>query len=199
MNGRTIGAIALGPSFNLQGGYKFINISTGKLIYHRDYTELPMPDNIINKVENMTEQEGQDGTIIFTKRAGKEIKDILSSDEYEDWPGDTIPTGVDLATAQDQHQTQSEYIVEDEDDIYAEHVLPPDNDPVLGPPPPPDDNEGSGTENDIAPSTDKATAMPESKEENAITPPIEDKNETSEPNKETPTMHKEEEDNNNGV
>eukprot|EP00957_Ditylum_brightwellii_P073129 5558186-Ditylum_brightwellii.AAC.1 len=39
--------------------------------------------------------------------------------------------------------------------------------------------------------------MPESRKENAITPPIEDKNETSEPNKEAPTMHKEEEDNNN--
>eukprot|EP00957_Ditylum_brightwellii_P183861 14004833-Ditylum_brightwellii.AAC.1 len=103
MNDRTVGAIALGPSFNLQGGYKFLNISTGKLIHRRDFTELPMPDSIIKKIENMAEQEGQDGAIIFTNRAGKEIKDILFSDEYEDWSGDTIPTGVDIATAQDQH------------------------------------------------------------------------------------------------
>eukprot|EP00957_Ditylum_brightwellii_P183862 14004834-Ditylum_brightwellii.AAC.1 len=194
MNDRTIGAIELGPSFNLQDGYKFLNISTGKLINRRDFTELPILDSIIKKIKNMAEQEGQVGTIFFTNRTGKEIKDILLSDEYEDWPGDTIPTGADLTTAQDQHQTLSEYIAENEEDIHAEPVLPPDNDLVLGPPPLPDNKEVNGTENDIAPLTNDATTMSKSNEENAITPPINDEKETSEPNKETPIIHKDKED-----
>eukprot|EP00957_Ditylum_brightwellii_P017274 1301362-Ditylum_brightwellii.AAC.1 len=60
MNDRTIGAIALGPSFNLQGGYKFMSLETGKLIHRRKFTELPMPENVIKQVERRAEQEEQD-------------------------------------------------------------------------------------------------------------------------------------------
>eukprot|EP00957_Ditylum_brightwellii_P162384 12365435-Ditylum_brightwellii.AAC.3 len=58
--------------------------TVGRLIHHRDFTKLPIPDSIIKKIEDMSKKEGQDGNIIFTNRAGKEIKDILLSDEYED-------------------------------------------------------------------------------------------------------------------
>ena len=35
---RTVGAITLGPTGNLQGGYKFLNLRTGKKITRRDWT-----------------------------------------------------------------------------------------------------------------------------------------------------------------
>ena len=39
---RTVGAITLGPTGNLQGGYKFLNLRTGKKITRRNWTHLPM-------------------------------------------------------------------------------------------------------------------------------------------------------------
>eukprot|EP00957_Ditylum_brightwellii_P190886 14534397-Ditylum_brightwellii.AAC.1 len=60
MNDRTIGTIVLGPSFNLQGGYMFMSLETGKLIHQQQFTELPMPESVINQVERRAEQEGQD-------------------------------------------------------------------------------------------------------------------------------------------
>ena len=47
---RTIGAIALGPTGNLQGAYKFLNLRTGKKITRRNWTKLPMPQEVIDRV-----------------------------------------------------------------------------------------------------------------------------------------------------
>ena len=47
---RTIGAITLGPTGNLQGGYKFLNLRTGKKITRRNWTHLPMPIEVIERV-----------------------------------------------------------------------------------------------------------------------------------------------------
>ena len=49
-NTRTIGAITLGPTGNLQGGYKFLNLRTGKKITRRNWTHLPMPIEVIERV-----------------------------------------------------------------------------------------------------------------------------------------------------
>ena len=40
---RTVGAITLGPTGILQGGYKFLNLRTGKKITRRNWTPLPIP------------------------------------------------------------------------------------------------------------------------------------------------------------
>ena len=47
---RTIGAITLGPTGNLQGGYKFLNLWTGKKITRRNWTHLPMTIEVIERV-----------------------------------------------------------------------------------------------------------------------------------------------------
>ena len=40
---RTLDVICLGPSGNLQGGFKFMNLQTGKKLTRRRWTALPMP------------------------------------------------------------------------------------------------------------------------------------------------------------
>ena len=45
---RTVDAITLGPTGNLQGGYKFLNLWTGKKITRRNWTHLPMPSEVID-------------------------------------------------------------------------------------------------------------------------------------------------------
>lgn len=42
--------IACGPMGNLQGSVKFYCITTGQILQQRNWTKLPMPDNIIKKV-----------------------------------------------------------------------------------------------------------------------------------------------------
>jgi hypothetical protein len=53
MISRTVGAIALGPTGNIQGTYKFMSLLTGKLIKARAFTPLPMPEEVIKQVEEM--------------------------------------------------------------------------------------------------------------------------------------------------
>jgi hypothetical protein len=47
---RTQGAIYLGPSGNLQGGFKFINLTTAKTISRRSWDIIPMPQTVIDRV-----------------------------------------------------------------------------------------------------------------------------------------------------
>ena len=54
---RTIGAIALFHSGNLQGGYNFLSLTTGKVVHRRRWTELPIPTEVINMVDKMAEKE----------------------------------------------------------------------------------------------------------------------------------------------
>eukprot|EP00957_Ditylum_brightwellii_P093395 7111690-Ditylum_brightwellii.AAC.1 len=51
MKDRTIGAFSLGPSFNMQGGYTFLNLATGQIITRRKFTKLPMQESIIKRAE----------------------------------------------------------------------------------------------------------------------------------------------------
>jgi hypothetical protein len=45
---RTKGAIFLGPSGNLQGGFKFMALNSGKKIVLRSWDFIPMPDLVID-------------------------------------------------------------------------------------------------------------------------------------------------------
>ena len=47
---RTIGEITPGPTGNLQGGYKFLNLQTGKKITRRNWTHLPMLIEVIKMI-----------------------------------------------------------------------------------------------------------------------------------------------------
>eukprot|EP00957_Ditylum_brightwellii_P095192 7249793-Ditylum_brightwellii.AAC.2 len=52
---RSLAAICLGPLFNLQGGYKFLNLKTGKKMHRRHFDELPMPNWVIARVKELAE------------------------------------------------------------------------------------------------------------------------------------------------
>jgi len=54
---RTIGALALRPTGNVQGGFHFYNLATGCIISRRHWTSLPMPVEIINVVHEWAEKD----------------------------------------------------------------------------------------------------------------------------------------------
>eukprot|EP00934_Nitzschia_sp_Nitz4_P000074 Nitzschia sp. Nitz4//scaffold495_size4786//1166//4435//NITZ4_009233-RA/size4786-processed-gene-0.0-mRNA-1//-1//CDS//3329553072//74//frame0 len=62
MEARTIGALALRPTGNRQGGYYFYSLSTGKIINRNRATRLPMPQDVIDRVNTMgTKLNGKRG------------------------------------------------------------------------------------------------------------------------------------------
>jgi hypothetical protein len=75
LQARTVGAICLGPCGNLQGGYLFYNLRTGKKITRRKWTTLPMPREVIDRVNLLGEAESQPTLLTFCDRHGREIGD----------------------------------------------------------------------------------------------------------------------------
>ena len=55
---RTVEEIALGPSGNVQGGWYFQNLETGDQLYARSWTELSVPDHVIQRVNDIAKEEG---------------------------------------------------------------------------------------------------------------------------------------------
>ena len=67
---RTVGAITLGPAGNLQGGYKFLNLWSGKKITRQNWTHWPMPSEVIERVNKIGFAQGQPKLLTFQDRHG---------------------------------------------------------------------------------------------------------------------------------
>jgi hypothetical protein len=50
---RTIGAINLGPTGNIQGPHRFMSLVTGEIIVRRTWTELPIPSEVLIRMEEL--------------------------------------------------------------------------------------------------------------------------------------------------
>ena len=64
----TIGAITLGPRGNLQSSYKVLNLQTGKKITRRNWTDLPMPIEVIKRVNQLGKEQNQPTLLTFQDR-----------------------------------------------------------------------------------------------------------------------------------
>ena len=93
---RTKGAICLGPSGNLQGGYHFMALSTGQKIIRRSWDAIPMPDTVIARVNALGADQPEELT--FTDRHGRLIGDneipgvTFDPDHFPD--GEAVPPSV---------------------------------------------------------------------------------------------------------
>ena len=56
---RTIKCIALYPTNNAQGGYKFLSLNSGKVVTRNQWVELPVSDEVIREVEALGKQQKQ--------------------------------------------------------------------------------------------------------------------------------------------
>ena len=76
---RTTGAIALNPTGNAQGGYYFMSLATGRRLSRTQWMELPMPQAVIEAVENRAKAEGQPliqgGCPLFEWRPNRAFQD----------------------------------------------------------------------------------------------------------------------------
>jgi hypothetical protein len=81
----TRGAISLGPSGNLQGGFNFMALDTGKKITRRSWDIIPIPDTVIARVNTLGSDQPE--FLMFTDRHGRLIGDVeipgVDSDEAD--------------------------------------------------------------------------------------------------------------------
>ena len=90
---RAVGAICLGPTGNVQGSHKFLNLRTGKRITRRSWTELPMPQEAIEQVNQLGAADRQPELLTFCDRKGRLIGETEN-------PG--VPDNVDTAVPDEQ-------------------------------------------------------------------------------------------------
>jgi hypothetical protein len=70
MTARTHEAIALGPTGNMQGSMKFYCLKTGRVLKCRLFTPMPMPNQVIKRVNTIgaRERQGQDFRFLNQKK-----------------------------------------------------------------------------------------------------------------------------------
>ena len=78
-------AICCGPTGNLQGSYFFISLVTGLLIKRCKWSELPVPDAVIERVAYFADKSGSSPGIVFSNQHCQQYdwpdNDIIGSDD----------------------------------------------------------------------------------------------------------------------
>ena len=76
MESQTIGALALRPNRNHQGGQYFHSLSSCRLIHRTHWKEIPVPDKVIARVNTFLRQSNAQKVLFLENRAGIDIDDI---------------------------------------------------------------------------------------------------------------------------
>ena len=189
---RTIGAIALRPTGNTQGGYFFFSLTTGRVLNRGRWTSLPMPNEVIDRVHRMAQQEHGNNGLLFEDRNHNPL--VGPDDDGED--DSTYHPGDDEDNDDDDND-------DDDNADDGDNANPPDHPNEEQPiyPNPPDDQEEhvDGT-NDNVPEAEPEHIEEEGNEEPGNNGQNE-KDPMSNENEEIPTNHNGEEapiNNNNG-
>ena len=139
LNPRTIGALALRPTGNVQGGYFFFSLTTGKVINRMRWTTIPMPKEVIERVERMARQEYAGTTLLFEDRNHNEILDLDQDDDEEDNDSDYEPDDDDDSDNDDDN--------DDDNNAPTNQPNEPYDDPGILGDQPHNDNEENQQEN----------------------------------------------------
>jgi hypothetical protein len=115
MHARTTGAITLRPTGNLQGGYYFFSLTTGRRLNRNNWTVLPMPNEVIDRVHTLARRSRNDKGLTFLDRDGNNFLDENDSDDEEDYFPD-----------ENDNYDEDEFFSDDESDvsITGVHIAP---------------------------------------------------------------------------
>jgi hypothetical protein len=86
MESRTMGALALRPTDNAQGGYYLYSLATGMCLNRTHWTELPMPSSVEYRHKCLARCTNADRGLLFQDSDGGDL-DLLypdNDDESED-------------------------------------------------------------------------------------------------------------------
>jgi hypothetical protein len=128
MGTRTTGAIALRPTGNAQGGYYFLSLSSGRLLTRNRWTDLPMPQHVIDRMHVLARRSKADRDLTFAWRDGTIITDDDDDDNDSDWGPDSEDEDSDWEPDSDNESVSSV----DDDDNDAEHHIDDNDLPLAG-------------------------------------------------------------------
>jgi hypothetical protein len=130
---RTKGAISLGPSGNLQGGYKFVALDTDEKITRCNWDAIPMPKLVIARVNILGKDQPKMFT--FTDRHGCLIGDAkvptpedFGNTEDVDFPGvdAAVNDDIEIPGVDDEEglefPTPQEIEIDDDPDINPDPI-----------------------------------------------------------------------------
>ena len=129
---RTIGALALRPTGNLQGGHYFFSLMTGKRLHRTHWTELPMPAEVKDRVHALARRANAYRGLAFTDSDDNDL-DALFPDDDDD----------------------SDYDPDDDDDLSYASSEDSDFDPAD-----PDDSSSRSSDSADAPNNPDLPAAP---------------------------------------
>ena len=88
MQARTVGAIALRPTGNKQGGYYFMSLVTGRVLNRSRATIVPMPEGIEKRVAALTSSQDQYPELAFGNRDNRvtmiDFEDLNYNEEEDE-------------------------------------------------------------------------------------------------------------------
>ena len=100
MRERTVGAITLRPSGNMQGCFYYYSLATGRRLHRRKCTPLPMPKEVIDRIHSIAERQKTPEGVEFLRQDGTQFEDIIDIDD--------IKSDEDSTSSEDDEETQSE-------------------------------------------------------------------------------------------
>ena len=118
MAARTIGAITLGPDSSQQAGYWFMSLNSGRRIHRRNWTPVPMPDEVVSRVEQLGRKDGQPNLLVFTDKHGENLLDDGHDDDdlsYATEVDGDESTGVD-SDLSEMSEVQEEEVIRPNDE-----------------------------------------------------------------------------------
>ena len=106
MGPRTLGAICLGPTGNAQGSHWFLSLTSGFRTTRRVWTELPLPTNVKDRIDQMGRDQNMPTTLTYANRKGEEIIETIH--DYDDDGTDLDDSTVgSLETEDDEGSTRN--------------------------------------------------------------------------------------------
>ncbi len=73
----------MGPTGNLQGSYKFMSLTNGKIIARHKFTEMPMTEAVMKQIKKWAMKDRDQNGLTFKNRNGEEYE---FKDDEEDTP-----------------------------------------------------------------------------------------------------------------
>jgi hypothetical protein len=101
MDTRTVGALALRPADNAQGGYFFYSLVTGRCLQRTHWTEVPMPTSVKDRVHALARRANAERNLAFTDSDGNDFDIIYPIDDNDDNDPDYDPNSDKLSYESD--------------------------------------------------------------------------------------------------
>ena len=127
---RTLDAIYLHPTDNIQGGHELMDLNSGRVITRRKVTEIPVTELVIKAIEQMAYNEGFK-SLKFKNRCGVIFHDT-------DWIAgvDYDRNDLEIGTGESDEESepyQPEYLAgePEDDEMDAEEIDPDEIDDIL--------------------------------------------------------------------